>query len=73
MSATDTQPQSPPEPAWADPTSSFEVNTTAKGSFQWRCKVRAQSNRPQDVQEAFELQMKLADEMAKKYGGAVAS
>lgn len=71
MSAEDTQQTQ--EPAFADPTSSFEVWTTAKGTFQFKCKVRAVTNREQDVRAAFKLQLELADEMAKKYGGAVAS
>lgn len=69
MSATDAQQQTP-EPAPFDPTSSVEVNTTAKGTYQWRIKVRSQSNRPQDVKEAFELMVELEAEAAKKYGGA---
>lgn len=63
------QEQQQADPHGLDPTSSFEVGTTAKGTFQWKLKVRAVSNDDSDIRRAFALQMELAEEMAKKYGG----
>lgn len=63
-------PEHTAEPAPFDPTSSVEVWTSAKGTYQWKIKVRAQSNAPQDVREAFALMVELEAEAAKKYASA---
>jgi hypothetical protein len=56
------------EPAPFDPTSSVSITLNAKGQHQWVVKIRAQSNAPQDVQEAYELATRLDDELVAKYG-----
>lgn len=66
MSAT--EQQHTPEPAPFDPTSSVEISVNAKGAHQWRVKVRAVSNIPQDVQEAYDLAVKLDDGLVEKFG-----
>lgn len=67
MAANDTHQ----EPAPFDPTSSVEISLNAKGGHQWRVKVRAQSNLPQDVRDAFDLAVQLDGELATKYGAQV--
>lgn len=56
------------EPAPFDPTSSVSITLNAKQQRQWVVKVRAQSNAPQDVQEAFDLAVKLDRQLAVEYG-----
>lgn len=68
MSATDTQQQAQ-EPSLFDPTSSIEINTTAKGTYQWKIKVRSQSNNETDVREAFALAIELEQKAAQQYAG----
>lgn len=66
-------PEHTPEPSLYDPTSSIEINTTAKGTYQWKIKIRSASNEPHDVREAFALAVELEQKAAAQYGSKVAA
>lgn len=62
--------QQTPEPAPFDPTSSVSITLNAKQQRQWVVKVRAQTNLPQDVEDAFKLAVRLDKQLAAEYGVA---